>query len=124
VVLYPLTEVCIGVFVPIVVGSRQLVMDVLRHGKRRKGQQQQDKSESHSASKKAEQLSYGRVQSHSKRANHRCSVLVKQQTYGTLSSISARQGPPQVDISFNIRYILRGQAQISRHATLYKKIPV
>ena len=116
--LYPLTEVCIGMFVPIVVGSRQLVMDVLRHGKRRKGQQQQDKSESHSAPKKAEQTSYGRVQSHSEGANHRCSGLVKQRTYGTHPSISGHQGPPQVDISFNIRYILRGQAQIPRQATL------
>jgi hypothetical protein len=38
--LYPLTEVGIGMFMPIMVGSRQLVMDVLRHGKRRKGKRQ------------------------------------------------------------------------------------
>jgi hypothetical protein len=37
--LYPLTQVGIGVLVPIVVGSRQLVMNVLRHGKRRKSEQ-------------------------------------------------------------------------------------
>jgi hypothetical protein len=37
--LYPLTQVGVGVLVPIVVGSRQLVMDVLRHGKRRKREQ-------------------------------------------------------------------------------------
>jgi hypothetical protein len=37
--LDPLAEVGVGVFVPIVVGSRQLVMDILRHGKRRNGEQ-------------------------------------------------------------------------------------
>jgi hypothetical protein len=37
--LYPLAEVGVGVFVPIVIGSRQLVMDILRHGKRRNGEQ-------------------------------------------------------------------------------------
>ena len=37
--LYPLAQVGIGVLVPIVIGSRQLVMDVLRHGKRRKSEQ-------------------------------------------------------------------------------------
>ena len=62
--LYPLAQVGIGVLVPIVVGSRQLVMDVLRHGKRRKSEQQQDKAERHSASKNAGQTSYGSVQSH------------------------------------------------------------
>ena len=45
VMLYPLAQVGIGVLVPIVVGSRQLVMDVLRHGKRRKSEQQQDKAD-------------------------------------------------------------------------------
>lgn len=37
--LNPLAEVGIGVLVSIVIGSRQLVMDILRHGKRRKGEQ-------------------------------------------------------------------------------------
>jgi hypothetical protein len=37
--LYPLAQVGIGVFMPIVVGSRQLVMNILRHGKRRKSEQ-------------------------------------------------------------------------------------
>ena len=39
VMLYPLAEVGVGVLVPIVVGRRQLVMDILRHGKRRNGEQ-------------------------------------------------------------------------------------
>jgi hypothetical protein len=38
--LYPLTQVGIRMLVPIVVGSRQLMMNVLCHGKRRKGKQQ------------------------------------------------------------------------------------
>ena len=37
--LYPLAEVGVGVFVPIVVSRRQLVMDILRHSKRRNGEQ-------------------------------------------------------------------------------------
>jgi hypothetical protein len=48
---YPLAEVGIGVFMPIVVGSRQLVMDILRHSKRRNGEQEQDKADCHSALK-------------------------------------------------------------------------
>ena len=39
IVLNPLTEVGIGVLVSIVVSSCQLVMDILRHGKRRNGEQ-------------------------------------------------------------------------------------
>jgi hypothetical protein len=31
-VLNPLTEVGVGVLMPVVVGSRQFMMDVLRHG--------------------------------------------------------------------------------------------
>jgi hypothetical protein len=38
--LHPLAEVGVGVLVSIVVSRRQLVMNVLRHGKRRKGEQQ------------------------------------------------------------------------------------
>ncbi len=38
--LDPLAKVGVGVLVPIMVSSRQLVMDVLRHSKRRKGEQQ------------------------------------------------------------------------------------
>ncbi len=58
VMLDPLAQVGIGVLVSIVVGSRQLMMNVLRHGKRRKGEQQQDKAERHSAPKNAGQTSY------------------------------------------------------------------
>jgi hypothetical protein len=36
--LYPLAEVGVGVLVPIVVSRRQLVMDILRHCKRRNGE--------------------------------------------------------------------------------------
>ena len=39
-VLNPLAQVGIRMLVPIVVGRRQLVMDILRHSKRRKGKQQ------------------------------------------------------------------------------------
>ena len=63
-VLDPLAEVGIGMFVTIVVSRRQLVMNVLRHGKRRNGEQQQDKAERHSAPKSAWQTSYGSAQSH------------------------------------------------------------
>lgn len=38
--LYPLAEVRIGVLVSIMVGCRQLVMDILGHGKGRNGKQQ------------------------------------------------------------------------------------
>ena len=38
-VLDPLAEVGIGMLVAVVVGSSQLVMDILCHGKRRKGEQ-------------------------------------------------------------------------------------
>ncbi len=37
--LYPLAEVGVGVLMPIVVSRRQLMMDILRHGKRRNGEQ-------------------------------------------------------------------------------------
>ncbi|MDP1769014.1 MAG: hypothetical protein Q8L74_09460 [Nitrospirota bacterium] len=46
--LHPLTEVGIGMLVPIVIGRRQLVMNVLRHGKRSNGQQEQNKTDRHS----------------------------------------------------------------------------
>jgi hypothetical protein len=63
-VLDPLAEVGIGMLVPIVVSRRQLMMDILGYGKRRKGQQQQDKAERHSASEKSGQASYRSAQSH------------------------------------------------------------
>ena len=49
----PLTEIGVGVFVPIVVSRRQLVMDILRHGKRRNGEQEQNQADRHSTPKKA-----------------------------------------------------------------------
>ena len=64
VMLHPLAEVGVGVLVPIVVSRRQLVMNILRHGKRRNGEQQQDKADRHSALKNAGQTSYGSAQSH------------------------------------------------------------
>jgi hypothetical protein len=39
-VLDPLAEVSIGMLMSIVISRRQLVMDILRHGKRRNGKQQ------------------------------------------------------------------------------------
>lgn len=53
--LNPLTEVGIGVLVTIMVGSSQLVMDVLRHGKRGNRQQEQDKADRQSTPKNAGQ---------------------------------------------------------------------
>jgi hypothetical protein len=49
------------VLVPIVVSRRQLVMDILRHGKRRNGEQEQSQANRHSTLKKAGQTSYGSV---------------------------------------------------------------
>ena len=46
--LHPLTEVGIGMLVPIVIDRRQLMMNVLRHGERSNGQQEQDKADRHS----------------------------------------------------------------------------
>ncbi len=37
--LYPLAEVGVGMLVPIMVSRRQLVMNILRHCKRRNGEQ-------------------------------------------------------------------------------------
>jgi hypothetical protein len=46
--LHPLAEVGIGMLVPIMVGRRQLVMNVLGHGERSNGQQEQDEADHHS----------------------------------------------------------------------------
>ena len=46
--LYPLAQVGIGVLVTIVVSSSQLVMDILRHGKRGKPKEDTDHPQSHS----------------------------------------------------------------------------
>jgi len=41
-VLHPLAKVGVGVLMPIVVGSRQLVMDILCHSKRGKPKEDTD----------------------------------------------------------------------------------
>ena len=53
VMLHPLAEVGVGVLVPIVVSCRQLVMDILRHGERSNGEQQEDQADRDGALKKA-----------------------------------------------------------------------
>jgi hypothetical protein len=62
--LQPLAEIGVGVLVPVVVSRRQLVMNILCHGKRRNGEQQQDKADCHSALKKAGQTQYGSAEGH------------------------------------------------------------
>jgi len=49
--LYPLAEVCLGMFMPIVVSRRQFVMDVLRHRKGCNGKQEEDKPDRPSIAK-------------------------------------------------------------------------
>ena len=61
VMLHPLAEVGVGVLVSIVVSRSQLVMDILRDGKRRNGEQKEDKADCHSAPKHAGQTEYGRA---------------------------------------------------------------
>jgi len=61
---YPLAEVGVGVLVPIMVGRRQLVMDILRHCKRRNGEQEQNQADRQSTTKKAGETSYRSAQSH------------------------------------------------------------
>ncbi len=57
--LDPLAEVGVRMLMPIVVSRRQFVMNILRHCKRRKGEQQQDKAGGQRAPKKAGQTLYG-----------------------------------------------------------------
>jgi ribosomal 50S subunit-recycling heat shock protein len=59
VVLHPLAEVGIGMFVPIMVSRRQLVMDILRHGKRRNSEQEEDQADRQSAPKNAGEAEHG-----------------------------------------------------------------
>ncbi len=68
VMLYPLTEIGIGMFVPIVISLRQLVMDILRHGKWRNSQQEESHADRQAAPQKAGQTSYGSTWSHCGRA--------------------------------------------------------
>ncbi|MEK7237309.1 MAG: hypothetical protein AAB242_11840 [Nitrospirota bacterium] len=46
--LHPLAEVCVGVLVTIVVSRSQLVVDILRHGKRGKPKKDTDYPQYHS----------------------------------------------------------------------------
>ncbi len=63
--LNPLAEVGIGMFVPIVVSRRQLVMDILRHGKGRNGEQQKRPGRSPQCREETQwQMLYGSAQSH------------------------------------------------------------
>jgi hypothetical protein len=57
--LHPLTEVGVGVLMPIVVGYRQFMMDILCDCERRKGEQQEDKTYCRNALKNGGQTSYG-----------------------------------------------------------------
>ena len=50
--------------VPIVVSRRQLMMNILRHSKRRNGEQKQDKADCDRTLKYAGETSYERAQSH------------------------------------------------------------
>ena len=47
--LYPLAEVGVGMLVAVCVGGGQFVMNILRDGKRREREKQQDKTEGESA---------------------------------------------------------------------------
>lgn len=57
--LHPLAEVGVGMFVPIMVSCRQLVMDILRDGKGGNGEQKKDQAEGHCATKITGQSQYG-----------------------------------------------------------------
>ena len=70
VMLDPLTEIGVGVLVPIVVSRRQLMMDILRHGKWRNGEQEQSQADRHSTLKEAWQTPYGSVWNHCGRATY------------------------------------------------------
>jgi hypothetical protein len=72
-----------------VVSRRQLVMDILRHCKRRNGEQEQNQPDRHSTLKKAWQTPYGSVWNHCGRATyHRISRLVKRRNPYTNPVIS------------------------------------
>ena len=44
-VLHPLAQICIGVFVSIRIGGSQLMMDILGDSKRGEGEQNEDQAE-------------------------------------------------------------------------------
>ena len=53
--LYPLTEIGIGMLMTIVVSSSQLVMDILRHGERGKPKEDADHPKCHSRREQTEE---------------------------------------------------------------------
>jgi hypothetical protein len=66
--LHPLAEVGIGMFVPVVVSRRQLVMNILRHGEWGNREQEEDQADRHGTTQKAGQTSYGSTSGHCGRA--------------------------------------------------------
>ena len=63
-VLNPLAEVVLGVFMAVGIGGGQFVMDVLRHGKRRKDQQQGNQADGESGPPWMEKLMARSRESH------------------------------------------------------------
>jgi len=59
VMLHPLAEVGIGMFVPIMVSRRQLVMDILCDGEGGNGEQKKDQADRHCAAKNGGQTHFG-----------------------------------------------------------------
>jgi hypothetical protein len=57
--LHPLAEVGIGMFVPIMVGRCQLVMDILCDGEGGNGEQKKDQADRHCAAKNGGQTHFG-----------------------------------------------------------------
>jgi hypothetical protein len=55
----PLAEVVVGMFMPVVVSRRQLVMNILRHGEWGNREQEEDQADRHGTTQKAWQTSYG-----------------------------------------------------------------
>jgi hypothetical protein len=62
--LYPLAEVGIGMFVPIVVSRRQLVMDILRHGKWRNGKQKEGQADRQATTERPRRITSGTAWNH------------------------------------------------------------
>jgi hypothetical protein len=63
-VLDPLTEVRIGVLVPIGIGRSQFVVDILRHSKRRKSQKDTNNPQGHSSTEQGNQAAEFHRQNH------------------------------------------------------------
>ena len=58
-VLHPLAEICIGVFVSIRISGRKLVVDVLSNGERGQRQQKGDQPERYAASEECKRETHG-----------------------------------------------------------------